>query len=89
MDPDSTTTIGEGESLTTESPFQSMKAVDSTSAKFSTCAASCRGCMPATPSMAAICVVTKVSLGIAMRLGDASGVATGVDVDVDEYRAIA
>jgi hypothetical protein len=51
MDPESTTTIGEGESLTTERPFHIMNAVESTSAKFRTCAASCRGCMPVTPSM--------------------------------------
>jgi hypothetical protein len=30
-----------------------MKAVERTSAKFRTCAASCRGCMLARPSMAA------------------------------------
>lgn len=53
MDPESTTTMGEGESATTESPFQSMKAVDRTSAKLRTWAASCRGCMAERPSMAA------------------------------------
>jgi len=35
--------MGEEESLTTERPFQSMKAVESTSAKLRTWAASCRG----------------------------------------------
>lgn len=49
MDPDSTTTMGDGESETTEMPFQSMNAVDKTSAKLRTWAASCRGCMFATP----------------------------------------
>lgn len=53
MDPDKTTTMGEGESETTDSPFHIMKAVERTSAKFRTCAASCRGCMLARPSMAA------------------------------------
>jgi hypothetical protein len=57
MDPESTTTIGDGESLAIEIPFQSMKAVDRTSAKFRTCAASCRGCIPERPSMAASWVV--------------------------------
>jgi hypothetical protein len=54
MDPDSTTTIGDGESATTESPFQSMKAVERTSAKLSTWAASCRGCIAERPSMVAV-----------------------------------
>ena len=49
MDPDSTTTMGEGESDTTERPFQSMNAVERTSAKLSSCVASCRGCMFARP----------------------------------------
>jgi hypothetical protein len=53
MDPESTTTIGDGESLAIEIPFQSMKAVDRTSAKFRTWAASCRGCIPERPSMIA------------------------------------
>jgi hypothetical protein len=57
MDPESTTTIGDGESLAIEIPFQSMKAVDRTSAKFRTCAASCRGCIPERPSMVASWVV--------------------------------
>jgi hypothetical protein len=56
MDPDSTTTIGDGESEATESPFQSMKAVERTSAKLRTWAASCRGCMPERPSMVAVVV---------------------------------
>ena len=34
MLPERTTTIGEGESVTTESPFQSIKAVDRTRPKF-------------------------------------------------------
>ena len=46
--------MGDGESATTERPFQSMKAVDRTSAKLSTWAASCRGCMAERPSMAAV-----------------------------------
>jgi hypothetical protein len=57
MDPDSTTTMGDGESETTERPFQSMKAVDRTSAKLRTCAANCRGCMAERPSMVAVVVV--------------------------------
>ena len=43
MLPESTTTIGEEESVKTERPFHSMKAVESTRAKLRTCAASCRG----------------------------------------------
>jgi hypothetical protein len=56
IDPDSTTTMGEGESETTEIPFQSMKAVERTSAKLRTWAASCRGCMAERPSMVAVVV---------------------------------
>jgi hypothetical protein len=56
MDPDSTTTMGEGESETTEIPFQSMNAVERTSAKLRTWAASCRGCMAERPSMVAVVV---------------------------------
>lgn len=47
--PDRTTTMGEEESATTERPFQSMNAVESTRAKLRTWAASCRGCMLASP----------------------------------------
>lgn len=36
------TTIGEEEAVTTERPFQSIKAVERTSAKLSTCAIDCR-----------------------------------------------
>lgn len=43
--------MGEGESATTERPFHIMNAVERTSAKLRTWAASCRGCMPATPNM--------------------------------------
>jgi len=43
MLPDSTTTMGEEESVKTDRPFHSMKAVESTRAKLSTCAASWRG----------------------------------------------
>lgn len=43
MLPDSTTTIGDGELVATDSPFQSMKAVLRTSAKLRICAAICRG----------------------------------------------
>jgi hypothetical protein len=43
MEPERTTTIGDGESAITERPFHIMNAVDSISAKFSTCAAACRG----------------------------------------------
>lgn len=43
MEPDSTTTMGEGESAITESPFHIMNAVERMSAKFRTCAAACRG----------------------------------------------
>jgi len=53
MDPDRTTTMGDGESETTLRPFHIMKAVDNTSAKFKTWAASCRGCIPAMPSIVA------------------------------------
>jgi hypothetical protein len=53
MDPDKTTTIGDGELDMTESPFHIMKAVERTSAKFRTWAASCRGCIALRPSMAA------------------------------------
>ncbi len=35
--------MGEGESAATESPFQSMKAVDRISAKLRSCEARCRG----------------------------------------------
>ena len=45
--------MGEGESDTTERPFHIMKAVERTSAKLRICAASCRGCMSARPSMVA------------------------------------
>lgn len=44
MLPDRTTTIGEGESVATERPFQSIKAVDRTRAKLRTWVRSCRGC---------------------------------------------
>ena len=37
--------MGEGELVKTERPFHIMNAVDRTSAKLSTCTASCRGCM--------------------------------------------
>ena len=40
--PDRTTTIGELDADTTERPFHSIKAVERTSAKFSTCAIDCR-----------------------------------------------
>ena len=53
MDPDSTTTIGDCESDITERPFHIMNAVDSTSAKLSTWAASCRGCIALRPSIVA------------------------------------
>lgn len=43
MLPESTTTIGEGESLMIEMPFQSMNAVERTRAKFRTWVANCRG----------------------------------------------
>jgi hypothetical protein len=42
MDPDKTTTIGEGEFDMTESDFQSMKAVLRTRRKFRICEAVCR-----------------------------------------------
>jgi len=45
MDPERTTTIGEGEFETTERPFHNMKAVERTSAKLRICAANWRGCM--------------------------------------------
>lgn len=43
MDPDSTTTMGEEESVATERPFQSMNAVLRTRAKFKTWVANWRG----------------------------------------------
>ena len=43
MEPERTTTMGEGESESTESPFHIMKAVERISAKFRICAAACRG----------------------------------------------
>jgi len=60
MDPESTTTMGDGESATTERPFHIIKAVERTSAKLRICAASCRGCMSAIPSIFAIVVVVGV-----------------------------
>jgi hypothetical protein len=54
MDPDRTTTMGDGESEAMEMPFQSMKAVERTSAKLRIWPASCRGCMAERPSMAAV-----------------------------------
>jgi hypothetical protein len=56
--------MGEGESETTDSPFQSMKAVERTSAKLRTCAASCRGFMSERPSL----VVVGVGLGVEERV---------------------
>lgn len=47
MLPERTTTMGEEESVATERPFHSMKAVERTRAKLRIWAASCRGCMPA------------------------------------------
>lgn len=44
MLPERTTTMGEEESVATERPFQSMKAVLRTRAKLRTWVASCRGC---------------------------------------------
>jgi hypothetical protein len=46
--------MGDGELETTEIPFHIMNAVERTSAKFRTCAASCRGCIALRPSMAAV-----------------------------------
>ncbi len=46
MLPDSTTTIGEGESATAERPFHSIKAVERTRAKLRTWVRSCRGWRP-------------------------------------------
>lgn len=43
MEPESTTTIGEGESAITESPFHIMKAVERINPKLRTCAAACLG----------------------------------------------
>lgn len=45
MLPDRTTTIGEDESVKTDKPFHSMKAVERTRAKLRIWAASCLGCM--------------------------------------------
>ena len=43
MDPERTTTIGDGESAMTESPFHIMNAVERMRAKFRSWAAACRG----------------------------------------------
>jgi len=43
MEPDNTTTMGEGESAITERPFHIIKAVERIRAKLRTCAAACRG----------------------------------------------
>jgi len=43
MEPDRTTTMGEGESAITEMPFHIMKAVDRMRAKLRSWAAACRG----------------------------------------------
>jgi hypothetical protein len=43
MEPERTTTIGDGESAITESPFHIMKAVESIRPKLRSCAAACRG----------------------------------------------
>ena len=50
MLPESTTTIGEGESVATERPFHSMKAVERTRAKLRTWVSACRG-LPKVESM--------------------------------------
>lgn len=58
MLPDNTTTIGLLLLVATDRPFQSMKAVLRTKAKFRTCAASCRGCMlPKAENIVAVCGV--------------------------------
>jgi hypothetical protein len=54
MDPDSTTTIGDGESVATDMPFQSMKAVLRTRAKLRSCEATCRGEAPREDSILAV-----------------------------------
>lgn len=55
MLPDSTTTIGLLLSVATERPFQSMKAVLRTRAKFRTWVASCRGCkLPSAENIVAV-----------------------------------
>lgn len=46
MLPDRTTTIGEGESVATERPFHSIKAVERTRAKLRTWVSSWRGWRP-------------------------------------------
>ena len=74
MDPESTTTMGEGESDTTERPFHIMKAVERTSAKLRICAASCRGCISAIPSMFAIVVLV---VGLEVGVVDAGLVERG------------
>ena len=43
MDPERTTTMGDGESATTESPFHNIKAVESTTAKLRTWRRNWRG----------------------------------------------
>ncbi len=45
MLPDRTTTIGEDESVKTDKPFHSIKAVERTRAKLRIWAASCLGCI--------------------------------------------
>lgn len=60
MLPERTTTIGEDESVMTERPFQSMKAVERTRAKLRTWAASWRGCMPEREESIVVVVVVVV-----------------------------
>ncbi len=50
MLPERTTTMGDGESVATESPFHSMKAVERTRAKLRTWVRACRG-LPKLESM--------------------------------------
>jgi hypothetical protein len=53
MDPERTTTMGDGESAMTESPFHIMNAVERISPKLISCAAACRGFCSADSILAA------------------------------------
>jgi hypothetical protein len=59
--------MGDGESETMEIPFQSMKAVERTSAKLRIWPASCRGCIAERPSMAAVVMCACERVGVGMR----------------------
>lgn len=59
MLPDSTTTIGDGDAVITERDFQSMNAVERTSAKLSACVRGARYAVVREDSMAAAMAATE------------------------------